>query len=63
MWSSEDARVLHAVDAMESGDLARLGGLLNASHESLRDDYAVSCRELDTWWNWRAGNPASTARA
>ncbi len=45
---TEDARVMQAVDAMEAGDLAQLGELLNASHESLRDDYAVSCPELDT---------------
>lgn len=44
---TEDARVLQAVDAMKAGDLSRLGQLLNASHESLRDDYEVSCRELD----------------
>ncbi len=45
---TEDARVLQAVGAMEAGDLLTLGRLLNASHESLRDDYEVSCRELDT---------------
>lgn len=44
---SEDARVLQAVEAMTRGELASLGALLNASHESLRDDYAVSCPELD----------------
>ena len=44
---SEDARVLQAVGAMEIGELVQLGDLLNASHESLRYDYAVSCPELD----------------
>jgi len=44
---TEDARVLEAVDAMETGNLVALGRLLNASHESLRDDYEVSCMELD----------------
>ena len=44
---TEDARVLDAVKAMEAGNLAQLGALLNASHESLRDDYEVSCPELD----------------
>ena len=43
----EDARVLDATRAMEAGDLPALGALLNASHESLRDDYEVSCAELD----------------
>jgi galactokinase len=33
---------------MEAGDLVQLGQLLNASHESLKDDYEVSCAELDT---------------
>jgi galactokinase len=32
---------------MESGDMQRLGQLMYASHASLRDDYQVSCRELD----------------
>jgi galactokinase len=44
---TEDARVLEAVQAMEAGDLAGLGSLLDASHESLRNDYEVSCPELD----------------
>ena len=45
---TEDARVLEAVDVMQAGNLVRLGELFNASHESLRKDYAVSCAELDT---------------
>jgi len=44
---SENARVLEAVTAMRSGDIARLKVLLAASHASLRDDYQVSCPELD----------------
>ncbi len=36
-----------AYAALSSGDVARLGQLLFASHESLRQDYEVSCRELD----------------
>ncbi|MCE5259423.1 MAG: galactokinase, partial [Chloroflexi bacterium] len=44
---SENQRVLAAVEAMNRGDLKTLGELLNASHASLRDDYQVSCRELD----------------
>jgi len=44
---SENERVLAAVAALESGDLARLGSLLSASHTSLRDDFRVSTRELD----------------
>jgi galactokinase len=44
---TEDARTLKAVAALRAGDLAETGRLLNASHASLRDDYEVSCRELD----------------
>jgi galactokinase len=36
------------VDALSSSDFVRVGQLLNQSHASLRDDYAVSCPELDT---------------
>jgi galactokinase len=44
---SEDARVLQAVAAMGSGDTGRLKTLMAESHASLRDDYEVSCPELD----------------
>ena len=44
---SEDDRVEQALSALQSGDAARLGQLMNASHESLRADYEVSCAELD----------------
>ncbi len=44
---SENARVLQAVAALRTGDASTLGALLFASHASLRDDYEVSCLELD----------------
>ncbi|HEX4745013.1 MAG TPA: galactokinase [Candidatus Limnocylindria bacterium] len=44
---SENARVLATVDALREGDLEGVGGLLDASHASLRDDYEVSSPELD----------------
>jgi len=44
---TENARVLRAVDAMRRGDAETMGVLMDASHASLRDDYEVSCRELD----------------
>jgi galactokinase len=44
---TEDVRVLEAVSALERDDVAAFGQLMNASHVSLRDDYQVSCRELD----------------
>lgn len=45
---SECERVHQVVDALERNDLAALGPLFAASHASLRDDFAVSCPELDT---------------
>jgi galactokinase len=45
--ASENARVAEAVAALEAGRLERFGALMNASHDSLRDDYQVSCPELD----------------
>ena len=44
---TENRRTLDAAAALQAGDVARLGRLLHESHASLRDDYAVSCRELD----------------
>ncbi len=44
---TENARVQQAVDAMRSGDLARLGELFYASHASMRDDYEVSVPAID----------------
>jgi galactokinase len=44
---SENQRVLEAVEVLEAGDLERFGELMVASHESLRDDYEVSSKELD----------------
>ena len=44
---SEEARTLAACAALKGGDIARFGRLMNESHISLRDDYEVSCRELD----------------
>lgn len=45
---TENARVEAFARALEGGDEAALGGLMAASHDSLRDDYEVSCPELDT---------------
>ncbi|MDT0125731.1 galactokinase [Paenibacillus sp. RRE4] len=43
----ENARVLASVEALQNNDLQTFGQLMNASHESLRDLYEVSCSELD----------------
>lgn len=45
---TENERVLRAAEALRSGDLRTFGDLMNASHESLRTRFAVSCPELDT---------------
>ena len=44
---TENARVLDSAEALKQDDLGRLGELMYSSHMSLRDDYEVSCRELD----------------
>jgi galactokinase len=44
---SENARTLLAAECIRQHDWGKLGQLLDASHESLRTDYAVSCLELD----------------
>jgi galactokinase len=44
---TENARVLSAVRALEHGDIRALGTLMRGSHHSLRDEYEVSCPELD----------------
>ena len=44
---TENARVLECVRLLESGRLREIGPIVSASHVSLRDDYDVSCRELD----------------
>jgi galactokinase len=44
---TENVRVLQAVAALRAHDFAAVGGHLNESHESLRDDFAVGAPELD----------------
>lgn len=45
---TENQRTLKAKAALEAGDLTTFGLLLNASHESLKEDYEVTGVELDT---------------
>ncbi len=44
---SENARVLESGEALKRDDLNLFGQLMNESHRSLRDDYEVSCPELE----------------
>jgi galactokinase len=44
---TENARVVESAAALRAGDLARFGRLMDASHDSLRDDYQTSCPEVD----------------
>ncbi len=43
----ENQRTIKAVKALRNGDLEAFGRLMNDSHVSLRDDYGVSCEEID----------------
>ncbi|MCA9909063.1 MAG: galactokinase, partial [Anaerolineae bacterium] len=45
---SENARTLQAVAAMYAGDAAEFGRLMNDSHASMRDDFEITRREIDT---------------
>jgi len=44
---SENERVIRGIEMLKRGDIASYGRLLYESHRSLRDDYEVSCPELD----------------
>ena len=43
----ENQRAVKAVNALKADDVEEFGRLMNASHVSLRDDYEVSCEEID----------------
>ncbi len=43
----ENQRTIRAVEALKNNDIKLFGELMNASHVSLRDDYQVSCGEID----------------
>jgi len=44
---TEDQRVLDTVNALRAGSHATVGGLMSASHRSMRDDFEISTQELD----------------
>ncbi len=55
---TENERTLQAADAMRRGDAVAVGRLMNASHESLRDDFAVSSQELNVMVECGRRHPA-----
>jgi galactokinase len=55
---AENERVELATRALQAGRPAELGPLLLSAHASLRDDYAVSCPELDAMVDLAARHPA-----
>jgi len=54
---TENQRVLDAAKTLQSGDAGGVGRLMYASHASLRDDYEVSCKELDLLVELAASSP------
>lgn len=55
---TENARTLEAAAAMRAGDAVRLGQLMNASHDSLRDDFEVSSDALNAMVDCARRHPA-----
>jgi galactokinase len=56
---SENERTLLAAEAMRQNDAAQMGQLMNASHQSLRDDFEVSSPALDTIVELAQNHPLS----
>jgi galactokinase len=45
---TENARTIEAADALEKGDLQRMGKLMAESHASMRDDFEITVPQIDT---------------
>ena len=60
---SEIARTVKAAAAVKAGDWPEVGRLMYASHDSLRDDYEVSCASWICWsiWPAKSGRPAASS--
>ncbi|MFZ0814466.1 MAG: galactokinase [Candidatus Sulfotelmatobacter sp.] len=54
---TENQRVLAAAKALQFGDTAEFGRLMYQSHASMRDDYEISCQELDLLVDLAASRP------
>jgi galactokinase len=52
---TENNRVAQSIESLKENDMIRFGKMLNGSHDSLRDDYEVSCKELDIMVNLARG--------
>jgi galactokinase len=59
---TENARVLEAAEALRVADFPELGRLMYASHASMRDDFEISTRELDTFVELAEAAGATGAR-
>ena len=57
---TENERTLEAAQALRSNDAGKLGKLMVESHKSLRDDFEVSCRELDIMFELALNQDAVT---
>lgn len=56
---TEDERTLLSIDALKSNHVDVFGKLMNQSHDSLKDDYEVSCKELDIMVNIARKQPGT----
>ena len=56
---TENQRVLDMVGKLRRGEMAAVGELMASSHHSLRDDYEVSCAELDAMAEAAQGTPGT----
>ncbi len=54
---TENARVLDAERALKAGDFAACGKAMNASHASMRDDFEITCPEIDVLAGLAQGEP------
>jgi galactokinase len=54
---TENQRVLAAAKALQSGDANRFGHFMYRSHASMRDDYQISCKELDLLVDLASSSP------
>lgn len=54
---TENSRTLKALEALEAGHWDVVGQLMNGSHTSMRDDYEVSCEEIDILVDIAQGHP------